>query len=317
MPKISYITQMNSFMARALEDALPANAVLLYLMLFHNFNRARWRNEWMKFTICQLMGFTHVGSPNTIYSIRSLLKELGYIDYRASKNGSRTQMEYRLIPLNEQEKGEFPAREYPAAEGAKKGCGPDRQTANDLSQNEYSQIEHSKYEKSKTEHSKTERSGEFSGELSKSEHRTDNSPNREEEEKTKNPHHATSAKYVQEKNITGRTDTAGESAIQVGRKMTVNEFCRTNGDYLLCADAYREYFHREPPSKDRVKLIRFLASYGASVTLQALDIMMRNGADSLDYCEGVLRRMQWQTNKNAARQTAPRPHSDWQGWRMA
>ena len=77
MQKISYIHQMNGFLARMSEDALPANAVMLYLILFKSFNRTCWQQEWIKFTIQQLMAFTHVGSPNTVYNMRSLLKDLG------------------------------------------------------------------------------------------------------------------------------------------------------------------------------------------------------------------------------------------------
>ena len=99
--------------------------------------------------------------------------------------------------------------------------------------------------------------------------------------------------------------------------MTVNEFCQNSGDYQLCQDAYMDYFKREPPSADKVKLLRFLAEYGTDSTLKAMDVMMRNKAESLNYCEGVLRRMQWQLDKAATRRPAPRPHSDWQGWKMA
>ena len=99
--------------------------------------------------------------------------------------------------------------------------------------------------------------------------------------------------------------------------MTVNEFCQNSGDYQLCQDAYMDYFKREPPSADKVKLLHFLAEYGTDSTLKAMDVMMRNKAESLNYCEGVLRRMQWQLDKAAARRPAPRPHSDWQGWKMA
>ena len=45
MQKISYINQMNGFLDRMSEDTLPANAVMLYLMLFKSFNRACWRQE--------------------------------------------------------------------------------------------------------------------------------------------------------------------------------------------------------------------------------------------------------------------------------
>ena len=57
MQKFSYINQMNGFLDRMSEDTLPANAVILYLMLFKSFNRTCWRQEWMKFTILNLLCF--------------------------------------------------------------------------------------------------------------------------------------------------------------------------------------------------------------------------------------------------------------------
>ena len=78
-----------------------------------------------------------------------------------------------------------------------------------------------------------------------------------------------------------------------------------------------DYLQKVPPSVDMVKLLRVLAVYGTDSTLKAMDIMMRNKAESSTYCEGVLRRMQWQLNQTAARRPAPHPHSDWQGWKMA
>ena len=43
-----------------------------------------------------------------------------------------------------------------------------------------------------------------------------------------------------------------------------------------------DYFKKEPPSADKVKLIRFLAEYDTDSTLKAMDIMMRNKAESLN-----------------------------------
>ncbi len=163
MQKFSYINQMNGFLTRMSDDALPANAVMLYLILFNRFNRSCWRQEWMKFTLQQLMAFSHIGSPNTVYSMRSLLKELGYIDYRPSRNGSRSQTEYRLLPLTS-------ATDMPQA------------PANVLSHNEPAKNENTQRgfspELSKSENSETETSNEFSPELSKSEnHRHELSKN--------------------------------------------------------------------------------------------------------------------------------------------
>lgn len=325
MQKISYIHQMNGFLARMSEDALPANAVMLYLILFKSFNRTCWQQEWIKFTIQQLMAFTHVGSPNTVYNMRSLLKDLGYIDYRQVPGGNRNQTEYRLLPLTTI-LPEATAHYASTANIANIGCSATERSINEYANTEYSINEHSPNEysvnetspqkapekryfepvsPSKNECSKTERSGDHSVDHSVELSKTEHSPIVKEEDKTISTTHVTTA-----------TDQA-EGKNKNKTPKTVNEFCATNKDYLLCLDAYRDYFQKEPPSADKVKLIRFLAEYGTDSTLKALDIMMRNKAESLSYCEGVLRRMQWQMDKAAARRPAPRPHSDWQGWKMA
>ena len=328
MQKISYIHQMNGFLARMSEDALPANAVMLYLILFKSFNRTCWQQEWIKFTIQQLMAFTHVGSPNTVYNMRSLLKDLGYIDYRQVPGGNRNQTEYRLLPLTAilPEATALYANTATTANTANTCCSATERSINEYANTEYSINEHSPNEysvnetspqkspekryfepvsPSKNECSKTERSGDHSVDHSVELSKTEHSPIVKEEDKTISTTHVTTA-----------TDQA-EGKNKNKTPKTVNEFCATNKDYLLCLDAYRDYFQKEPPSADKVKLIRFLAEYGTDSTLKALDIMMRNKAESLSYCEGVLRRMQWQMDKAAARRPAPRPHSDWQGWKMA
>ena len=325
MQKFSYINQMNGFLDRMSEDTLPANAVILYLMLFKSFNRACWRQEWMKFTIQQLMAFANIGSPNTVYSMRRLLKELGYIDYRPAQNGNRSQTEYRLLPLPDKAAASFSPIAYAKSEHSITECS-DNENSQAKSQPivpEKRYIEPALF--SKNECSKIERSTEFSGECSIFENKTENSPIREEEEKTRNTTHVTTVTdQAEKKNINNGSNNGNSIGNSIGNNtananapMSVNEFCQNSGDYQLCQDAYMDYFKKEPPSADKVKLLRFLAEYGTDSTLKAMDIMMRNKAESLNYCEGVLRRMQWQLNKTAARRPAPRPHSDWQGWKMA
>ena len=358
MQKISYINQMNGFLDRMSEDTLPANAVMLYLMLFKSFNRTCWRQEWLKFTIQQLMVFANVGSPNTVYNMRRLLKELGYIDYRPAQNGNRSQTEYRLLPLPGNAAASFSPNEhsvseYSITEHSKNEHSVSEHSISEHSKNEHSASEYSKNERSITEcsdsensqakpqpkvpenhhiepvlfseneYSKTEHSAEFSGECSLSENKTENSPIREEEEKKRYTTHVTTVTdQAEKKNINNGSSNSnchsiGNNTANAKVPMTVNEFCQNSGDYQLCQDAYMDYFKREPPSADKVKLLRFLAEYGTDSTLKAMDVMMRNKAESLNYCEGVLRRMQWQLDKAAARRPAPRPHSDWQGWKMA
>ena len=302
---------MNGFLDRMSEDTLPANAVILYLMLFKSFNRTCWRQEWMKFTIQQLMAFANIGSPNTVYNMRRLLKELGYIDYRPAQNGNRSQTEYRLLPLPDKAAASFSPIAYAKSE----------HSINEHSKIENTPAEYSKNEHSASEYSNNERSTEFSGECSIFENKTENSPIREEEEKTRNTTHVTTVTdQAEKKNINNGSNNGnsiGNNTANAKAPMSVNEFCQNSGDYQLCQDAYMDYFKKEPPSADKVKLLRFLAEYGTDSTLKAMDIMMRNNAESLNYCEGVLRRMQWQLNKTAARRPAPHPHSDWQGWKMA
>ena len=132
---------MNGFLDRMSEDTLPANAVMLYLMLFKSFNRTCWRQEWLKFTIQQLMVFANVGSPNTVYNMRRLLKELGYIDYRPAQNGNRSQTEYRLLPLPGNAAASFSPNEHSVSE----------HSISEHSKNEHSASEYSKYELSITE----------------------------------------------------------------------------------------------------------------------------------------------------------------------
>ena len=360
MQKFSYINQMNGFLDRMSEDTLPANAVILYLMLFKSFNRTCWRQEWMKFTIQQLMAFANIGSPNTVYSMRRLLKELGYIDYRPAQNGNRSQTEYRLLPLPDKAAASFSPIAYAKSEHSINEHSKIEHSPAEYSKNEHSASEYSNNERSiiecsitecsasensqaksqpivpekryiepalfsKNECSKIERSTEFSGECSIFENKTENSPIREEEEKTRNTTHVTTVTdQAEKKNINNGSNNGNSIGNSIANNtanakapMSVNEFCQNSGDYQLCQDAYMDYFKKEPPSADKVKLLRFLAEYGTDSTLKAMDIMMQNKAESLNYCEGVLRRMQWQLNKTAARRPAPHPHSDWQGWKMA
>ena len=324
---------MNGFLDRMSEDTLPANAVMLYLMLFKSFNRTCWRQEWLKFTIQQLMVFANVGSPNTVYNMRRLLKELGYIDYRPAQNGNRSQTEYRLLPLPGNAAASFSPNEHSVSEYSISEYSKNERSITECSDSENSQAksqpkvpENHNLEPvlfSENEYSKTEHSAEFSVEYSLSENKTENSPIGEEEEKKRNTTHVTTVTdQAEKKNINNGSSNSncpsiGNNTANAKVPMTVNEFCQNSGDYQLCQDAYMDYFKREPPSADKVKLLRFLAEYGTDNTLKAMDVMMRNKAESLNYCEGVLRRMQWQLDKNTARRPAPRPHSDWQGWNMA
>lgn len=47
MKKISYILQFNAFMDKRFDDELSPAASLLYMIIFSEFNRLHWRDEWI------------------------------------------------------------------------------------------------------------------------------------------------------------------------------------------------------------------------------------------------------------------------------
>ena len=97
--EISYVCQMNGFMAKMQEDHLPSNAVKLYICLFDSFNKAYWKKDWLRLSTDQLKLLLGTSSTSLIYNNRKCLEDLGYIQVRRGYVANRPYTEFRLIPL--------------------------------------------------------------------------------------------------------------------------------------------------------------------------------------------------------------------------
>ena len=84
MSKISYINQMNAFLERREVDCLPPGAVLIYLVLFKEFNKTKWKYEWLTLPTRKLTCLIGNNSASFLYSHRRILIELEYIQIRQS-----------------------------------------------------------------------------------------------------------------------------------------------------------------------------------------------------------------------------------------
>lgn len=101
MGKISYITQMNAFMDGCYDDMLPPVAQAMYLVLFREFNRRCWQQEWIRFSARGLLELLGISSVSVMYHARNMLQELGYIECCNRQYRGRKYTEYSLLPLGE------------------------------------------------------------------------------------------------------------------------------------------------------------------------------------------------------------------------
>ena len=99
MKKISYILQFNAFMDKRFDDELSPAASLLYMIIFSEFNRLHWRDEWIYISSRMLTLQMGNHSNSTISRNLKKLVEFGYIETRLSKRYGKTCTQIRLIPL--------------------------------------------------------------------------------------------------------------------------------------------------------------------------------------------------------------------------
>ena len=80
-------------------DCLPPSAVLIYLVLFKEFNKTKWKYEWLTLPTRKLTCLIGNNSASFLYSHRRILIELEYIQIRQSGSLRNRLTEYRLVPL--------------------------------------------------------------------------------------------------------------------------------------------------------------------------------------------------------------------------
>ena len=141
MSRLSYINQMNGFLEKREIDCLPPGAVLLYLVLFKEFNKTKWKYDWLTLTTRKLTCLIGNNSASFLYSNRRILVDLEYIQIRQSGSALHRRTEYHLVPLYDikfsagiVDDEEFYQPEYVPVEGANYGtqCGTKSGTLTNL-----------------------------------------------------------------------------------------------------------------------------------------------------------------------------------------
>lgn len=86
-------------MDKRFDDELSPAASLLYMIIFSEFNRLHWRDEWIYISSRMLTLQMGNHSNSTISRNLKKLVEFGYIEIRLSKRYGKTCTQIRLIPL--------------------------------------------------------------------------------------------------------------------------------------------------------------------------------------------------------------------------
>ena len=263
MSRLSYINQMNGFLEKREIDCLPPGAVLLYLVLFKEFNKTKWKYDWLTLTTRKLTCLIGNNSASFLYSNRRILVDLEYIQIRQSGSALHRRTEYHLVPLYDikfsagiVDDEEFYQPEYVPVEGANYGtqCRTKIGTLTNLPE------ENVPFEG--TNHGT--QCGTKSGTLTASQPlcpKASQSPKNKIEEKDKN----LSGSIPQYEGIQSpKTNQQEEAQTRIPKPPTEEEF-------HLCFDTYNVCLNREPTYDEKMKLIELVRKYTAKNVLEALN----------------------------------------------
>ena len=228
-------------------DCLPPSAVLIYLVLFKEFNKTKWKYEWLTLPTRKLTCLIGNNSASFLYSHRRILIELEYIQIRQSGSLRNRLTEYRLVPLYD--------------------VGTSNKSQND--EEIYADEEITQYEgvpADGTQH------GTHYGTHHGTHHGTptasqplcpkaSQSPKNKIEEKDKN----LSGSIPQYEGIQSpKTNQQEEAQPRIPKPPTEEE-------YHLCFDTYNVCLNREPTYDEKMKLVELVRKYTAKNVLEALN----------------------------------------------
>ena len=289
MSRLSYISQMNGFLEKREIDCLPPGAVLLYLVLFKEFNKTKWKYDWLTLTTRKLTCLIGNNSASFLYSNRRILVDLEYIQIRQSGSALHRRTEYHLVPLYDikfsagiVDDEEFYQPEYVPVEGANYGtqCGTKSGTLTNLPEENvpFEGTNHGTQcgTKSGTLTDLPEenvpsggtkcgtKNGTKSGTLTASQPlcpKASQSPKNKIEEKDKN----LSGSIPQYEGIQSpQTNQQEEAQPRIPKSPTEEE-------YHLCFDTYNVCLNREPTYDEKMKLVELVRKYTAKNVLESLN----------------------------------------------
>ena len=289
MSRLSYISQMNGFLEKREIDCLPPGAVLLYLVLFKEFNKTKWKYDWLTLTTRKLTCLIGNNSASFLYSNRRTLVDLEYIQIRQSGSALHRRTEYRLVPLYDikfsagiVDDEEFYQPEYVPIEGTYHGTqsGTKNGTLTDLPEDNVPSGGTNHGTQSGTKNgtltnspnepvpsnvpSGGTKSGTKNGTLIASQPlcpKASQSPKNKIEEKDKN----LSGSIPQYEGIQSpKTNQQEEAQPRIPKPPTEEEF-------HLCFDTYNVCLNREPTYDEKMKLVELVRKYTAKNVLEALN----------------------------------------------
>ena len=267
MGRLSYINQMNGFLEKREIDCLPPGAVLLYLVLFKEFNKTKWKYDWLTLTTRKLTCLIGNNSASFLYSNRRILVDLEYIQIRQSGSALHRRTEYHLVPLYDikfsagiVDDEEFYQPEYVPVEGA--NYGTQYGTKSGTLTNPPNEPVPSNVPSGGTKCGT--KNGTKSGTLTASQPlcpKASQSPKNKIEEKDKN----LSGSIPQYEGIQSpKTNQQEEAQPRIPKPPTEEEF-------HLCFDTYNVCLNREPTYDEKMKLIELVRKYTAKNVLEALN----------------------------------------------
>ena len=267
MSRLSYISQMNGFLEKREIDCLPPGAILLYLVLFKEFNKTKWKYDWLTLTTRKLTCLIGNNSASFLYSNRRTLVDLEYIQIRQSGSALHRRTGYHLVPLYDikfsagiVDDEEFYQPEYVPVEGANYGtqCGTKSGTLTNPPNEPVPSNVPSGGTKCGT------KNGTKSGTLTASQPlcpKASQSPKNKIEEKDKN----LSGSIPQYEGIQSpKTNQQEEAQPRIPKPPTEEEF-------HLCFDTYNVCLNREPNYDEKMKLVELVRKYTPKNVLEALN----------------------------------------------
>ena len=277
MSRLSYISQMNGFLEKREIDCLPPGAVLLYLVLFKEFNKTKWKYDWLTLTTRKLTCLIGNNSASFLYSNRRILVDLEYIQIRQSGSALHRRTEYHLVPLYDikfsagiVDDEKFYQPEYVPVEGANYGTqyGTKSGTLTNLPE------ENVPFEGTNHGTQCGTKNGTKSGTLTTSQPlcpKASQSPKNKIEEKDKN----LSGSIPQYEGIQSpKTNQQEEAQPRIPKPPTEEEF-------HLCFDTYNVCLNREPNYDEKMKLVELVRKYTAKNVLEALNHLYEKALNEL------------------------------------
>ena len=276
--KINYISHLNGFMQRRVYDLMNPYATTLYLVIFEAFNKSCWNFEWLKLPTRELLYRTGLTSTHTLATNRKLLMDLGYIEFQLVKHGGKVYSAYKITPLDSN------------------GMFITNKTEQEAEINNNSVAEFNYYPVDNPVDNVVDNVIHCcSTATHPATHSATESATESATHSASHPATEPATMYIYKKEK---------------EKEKVKTVEKKDGQLQAICDAYEDSFAKPITPKDRQKLSTYLSEYGFDDMLEAMEIMIKEKATSIDYYGIILKNMPNSIQKQLEEAVAA-------GWQLA